>query len=610
MNNSGATNVIAANIATINQQSGRNSATNIVFGGGGGAGNATSNNTSTITQRGGAAGTVGTTAVTNGNNTAFVSVSQGSQMSSVVDQNGSNNFVDVTLASGVAGNNTASADVIAAGRTNLGNSSSVTQTGSGSTAYVVLQAPVVNGQRVQGQGIGNSATITQTATVAYQAPTGTSQPAGTTGTGEPANLNGSRGQYATVYQQGQFGLVSVQQTDNANGSGTAYTASNGQTIYGRPRAQLFQTGRLMSLTVQQQGDNYGEVTQGRLGQNVSSSIFLGQVDAGDTAGTPTGQFDPQGNPILGPSGRQYNRAVLVQYGDLNSLTAQQNTRNGLASLFQTEGTRSNSLNVQQGTGATLAFASGNTASDTIRADQGTGAATSNLSATVTQGGANGTDANGNPTGSNNGARVFQDGTNLTATVSQLGTGTGTVTFANPQSQVPTAANSGNIVQILQQGSSNSATARQTANVGQSGTPNSTTPCGTNNVNCPASGPAGGGSSTTAGTQRSAEIRILQGGSGHTAYAEQRGKGQFARIEQRGTGNTAGILQDTDATNATAMITQTGSGNTYYIVQTQPGQFIQVTQTGTGNTANTAATTSGPNDGGVGQQAAPAGFPIF
>ena len=67
----------------------------------------------------------------------------------------------------------------------------------------------------------------------------------------------------------------------------------------------------------------------------------------------------------------------------------------------------------------------------------------------------------------------------------------------------------------------------------------------------------------------------------SARIEQRGRGQFALIDQNGF-NKASILQDVNATNATAVITQSGSANVYNVVQTQAGQYINVSQTGTDN----------------------------
>ena len=505
------------------------------------------------------------------NNVARAFIGRGDQLRSYIFQDGRNNFAEVTLASGVAGSNTA------LNRT-TGNSSTLNQTGNGSVGIVVAQA----GRGQTGQGIGNIVLITQSASANYATPTG--GVTGFTAGSETAYFPGSRGLYAVSYQQGQFGDLSINQSDtNAGGGGSGTTYSNGAVA--RSRAQVFQAGRLMSATVNQVGDNFADVTQGRLGLDVSSRLTLQQTDAGDTS-VAGGGFDPQGNPI-NSFNRQSNTATIVQYGNSNTIFAQQNTRAGSATIFQNGGS-TNNVDMQQGTGSTQFF--NGDSPNTISASPSTGGNTQNLTASITQG------------GSNNGMRVRQDGTSLVATVSQLGTGTGAPIAANAgNAQGGTQGNNtnaGNIIQVIQQGTNNQATARQTANVGQSA------------AGSVASGTGAAAASPGAftGGARSPEINILQGGTGQRAFAEQRGKGQVARIEQSGTNNTAGILQDTGATNATARITQSGTGNSFFVVQTQPGEFINVNQTGSNNTAVTqsGATGSGSFQG----TAAPAGFPTF
>jgi hypothetical protein len=542
------------------------------------------------------------------NNVARVFLGRGDQLTSNVTQNGRNNFAEVTLASGVAG---ANANV--QGGRSTGNSSTVNQTSTGAAAgtsggsVAIVVAQAARGQT--GQGIGNVSTINQNSTANFAAPTG-----GVTtfnSTSETAFFPGSRGQYAVVYQQGQFANATVTQADNAD-SGRTFSSG-----VARARAQVFQVGRLMSATVNQTGDNFADVTQGRLGVDERGTLTLNQTDAGDTT-SAGGGFDPQGNPVSN-NNRQSNTATIVQYGGdstagAGTIFAQQNTLGGRITVFQqgTNGTttatsRNNNVDVQQGTGSTGFFNADSPS--TISAAPATGANTIGLTANITQG------------GRNNGLRVRQDGTNLTANVQQLGTGTGTPIAADAGSAAGGTqgnnANSGNIIQVVQQGSGNSATAIQTSTATQSA-------CGTDAAtNCPASGTGTGAAAPgqpgtiTQGTVRSAEIAILQSGGinpstgaivGNRAYAEQRGRGQNARIEQRGFGNTAGILQDTGANNATARITQTGNNNSYFVIQTAPGEFISVVQAGNSNTANTVDQSGAAGSGSFNGTNRPANFP--
>jgi hypothetical protein len=507
------------------------------------------------------------------NNSAFASVSQGSQMFSTINQNGRNNFADVTLTSGIAGS-----DPGVPGRDG-GNASTINQTSvgvgsGGSTAFVSAQAP----RGVAVQGFGNDSTINQNASIAYLASTGTSQPAGTTGAGEPENINGSRGQYATLWQQGRYGTAIINQNDVAGQTLATQTYGSGASaVYGRARAGVYQAGILNATAINQTGDNYADVTQGLLGAGSRSQTSLTQTDAGDT--TTAGPPDGFGNPTVIPV-RAYNRQLVTQYGDDNSIDANQNTINGYQSIFQRQATSFNIVDARQGIGSSGAFngASGSRAtprSTYLSAAPAVGAATSGLSATIEQG------------GNRNYARAYQDGTNLNATITQLGTN---------------AAGFQNSVIVAQQGTGNRATAVQTANVSRSG---ADTPAGTS----PAAGPVGGRYTGVAGPQ-SAEIVILQGGGsatgGNRAYAEQRGKGQYARIEQTGLRNVAGIVQEAAATNAVASIDQSGNDNSYYVVQTTAGQYIDVTQIGTNNTTVTQS-------GGAGGSAGftpPPGFPSF
>jgi hypothetical protein len=551
-------------VAQITQTSSGNNATAIVNDGG--RFSASSQNSVAITQSN---STVNSNILSR--NSAFVSLSQGSQMTGNVTQNGRDNTADVTLTSGVAGN-----DPAVAGRDG-GNFSGINQQGAGSTAYVSAQAP----RDTVAQGFGNDSSINQNASIAYLAPTGTSQPAGTTGAGEPENINGSRGQYATLWQQGRYGTANISQNDVAGQTLATQTYGSGASaVYGRARAGVYQAGILNTTTINQTGDNYADVTQGLLGAGSRSVTNLTQFDAGD--GSTAGPPDGFGNPTVIPV-RAYNRQLVTQYGDDNNINANQNTINGYQSIFQRQATSFNNTDARQGLGSSGAFngASGSRAtprSTYISAAPVVAALTSGLSATIEQ------------AGTRNNNQVYQDGVNLTANVTQLGSG-------------GALAGEQNSVIVVQQGTNNRATAIQSANVGRSAGPVSATN--------PAAGPVGG-RYTHAGGALSAEIVILQAGgnataaNGNRAYAEQRGKGQYARIEQTGLRNVAGIVQEAAATNAVASIDQSGNDNSYYVVQTTAGQYIDVTQIGTNNTTVTQS-------GGAGGSAGftpPPGFPSF
>ncbi|HEX8532633.1 MAG TPA: hypothetical protein VF662_00530, partial [Allosphingosinicella sp.] len=495
----------SSNVSRIEQRSSGNSAVVVMTGGNNASGFGTTaantQNTSTITQQ----NTNQSPAVLS-NNVARAFLGRGDQLNSTIFQNGRNNFSEVTLASGVAGTN-------ATLNRSTGNSSTVQQLGNGSVGIVVTQA----GRGQTGQGIGNFASVGQFASANYSAPTG-----GVTtfsSTSETGYFPGSRGLYAVVYQQGQFGTVFLGQSDNGD-SGRTY--SNGGIA--RARAQVFQAGRLMFASVSQVGDNLADITQGRLGQDVSSSIGLSQQDAGDTS-VAGGGFDPQGNPINNFA-RQSNTVTIVQYGSNNAISLSQNTRAGSATVFQSGGS-GNNVDAQQGTGGSATFSgTGANQATTLSNMPASGSGTERLTLNVR-----------NQGGSNNALRVRQDGTDLNATVTQVGTGAasgnaGGNTFNGPTNGT-TGGQSGvaNVIQIGQQGTNNQATAIQTANVGQSAA--GSVASGTGNA------AASPGAFT--GGARSPEIDIFQSGTGQRAYAEQRGKGQVARIEQSGTNNTAGIL---------------------------------------------------------------------
>jgi len=223
------------------------------------------------------------------NNEVFVSLANGSQQSSDIMQDGTNNFADVTMTGGVRGNNSNADETDPEAGLSGGNSSDIDQTGSGSVASVNIQAA----RGTQFQGLGNSVTINQNATADYSA-RGAARPSMTTastndrigyteGSGA-GNFTGSNGQYAEVWQQGRFGTATVDQSDNEQ-SGRTY----GGTEAARSRAGIYQSGSLMSASITQVGDNYGEVTQGFGTEGQSNSVTLTQTDAGDvqTGTTPS-----------------------------------------------------------------------------------------------------------------------------------------------------------------------------------------------------------------------------------------------------------------------------------------------------------------------------------
>lgn len=557
-------------------------------------------NKSTIRQRGS-----GST-INNGNNTrgqfqsndAYVSLSRGDQMTSDISQNGSANYAEVVMTSGVQGINVVNDPQPGQGleaNRNGGNNATVSQGNRGSVAVVTTQAA----RGVAFRGLGNNVTINQTGKAnfntrgvarANQAVSGNGDRISYTEFGSTAgNFSGANGQYVETYQQGRFDTATITQGVNAD-SGTVY--ADGQIA--RARAGLYQNASVDSATITQTGDNYGEVTQS-FGQG--STVNLTQTDAGDIVnpGSPggtiqvcdqfgncTAQPDPNNPPVPASVTRQYNQALITQNGDGNSIEATQNTMNGYVSLFQRRATQAlasatNRMVVEQGTGSSGAVsgAGGVYTGNPIGAAPPTGAATRNLTATMEQG------------GTNNAARVLQDGISLVAKVTQLGTGT---LRSNGSDFTGFGANNaGNQVLVFQQGTNNRATATQGTGVrssvtGEAGAVASGNTAQQNQVL------TGNPNATQdefyfAGGGRSAEIDILQAGTNNTATAEQRGAGQYARIDQGpGSNNTASILQDTGATNATAVIRQSGSSNTYYVVQTQPGQYISVNQTGNSNGA--------------------------
>jgi hypothetical protein len=565
------------NQGSITQRSSNNKANVILRGGGIG----TNANSATVMQSNSLA-----SSTTASRNEAFVSLSQGNHMRGDVIQNGFDNFADVTMTSGVSGTDPVT------GRSGT-NSSLINQAGRGQSAVVTV------GSRTQFQGLGNQSLILQAGVAAFlgrvldlngnpvpqpgQSTTESEGRIAYTEGGSAGNFSGSRGNYVEVWQQGRFDSASVLQSDGIN---SARTYSDG--TIARARAGIYQSSQQGLVSLVQLGDNYGDITQA-LG--TYSLVSLVQVDAGDIEIVPPFPGTPSFS-------RQYNQALVTQYGDDNVIAGFQNTRNGYLSLFQRQGSVNNLIVAGQGTGATEDYAEGTqqAANDgrLIRARVSyvcgcgggfvgsplsptppTGAATHTLTQNITQGGIN------------NAVRVEQDATNSFVTVTQLGSGVSRSSWTDFLGFGNTV---GNQIQVAQQGNNNRVFATQTATVGAS---DASGPASGNDAATNAAQTGNSGASQDefyfAGGARSPEIDILQAGADNVAIAEQRGRGQYARIDQGpGTGNVASILQQATATNATALIRQTGSFNSYYVVQTQPGHYITVEQTGNNNTANSVA----------------------
>jgi minor curlin subunit len=267
--------------------------------------------------------------------------------------------------------------------------------------------------------------------------------------------------------------------------------------------------------------------------------------------------------------------------------------NAGAKVWQKVGSRSNSVNVQQGTNDVLGPSAEGQQSNAVNlvaniTQSGRGSSAwvgqlgTNQTADVTQTGNLDTVSSANvvsltQANANNVARIIQDGNNLVAAAGQLGAGT---------------ALRRNLVTIQQTGDRHRATARQEGGVSASG------------ESAPSSGEPGFLFYRGPGAQ-TAEIQIIQQGArsaddvtstGNSATITQQGQGQYARIFQNGRTNTAGILQGVNATNAVAVIEQAGTGNSFFITQNAPGQYMRIVQNGNGNIIMTEA--SGPaNTGG-------------
>lgn len=562
---------------------------------------------------------------------------------------GGRNYAEVTITGGVSGGDPVADPSVGADTNTLsgGNRATVNQTGSQgfSTALVTVA------KLRDFQSLGNVVTVNQNATAGYNGSASPSQGSAATAdriaVSEPAydRALSAAGQYVSTYSQGRFGTIIVNQSDNA-GSGAVYQdAQGGTTGVARSRANIFQAGEQFNANVTQAGDNYADITQGRLGSSNQPTdrrgrVTLNQTDAGDGAVTQTGTtpvvngFDQfgnpttsGGNPVFGGPGRQYNTFVASQYGLGNQVDATQNARDAFMNVFQ--GTNSAgtaavaegstqptglTADLRQGTGDTSAFigqASGNpglpgTYAPPLQAGfaangSGLNAGANSVSATL----------NFKQGGTNNATQSYQDSSNSVINITQLGSSP-----FNGVSFVDQGQQASNYVGVAQQGTNNRATAIQNSTVGRStgttGTATAASPQSgnsaaqnviiTGNPNAPAD------DFFFAGGARSSQIVILQGGTGNKARAEQNGLGQNARIEQAGTNNEAGILQGVNATNATAIIRQAGSGNTYYANQTQAGQYVAVDQYGTNNSSNQVIF-RGPADGNSGFTQ-PAGFPGF
>lgn len=357
-----------SNSSSITQQTSGNLATVILAGG------ATERNTSLLVQRNGSS--------TSGANEAFVSLN-GNNLDSDIDQNGDNNYAEVTMTGGVTGDNVNGVGPEA--NLNGGNTATIDQTDDGSTA-------VVNTQPARGaafRGLGNAVTINQTGASFFQNQS-SSAPANLTTTasegrraytefGRSNNFTGSRGNYVETWQQGRFDTANITQTTGTQANGSGFVYADGQ--IGRARAGVYQDSSVGVVNVNQNGDNYGEVTQA-FGQ--ASSVSLTQTDAGDTVqsvqtgvipGTPCTD-DGFGNCVGGTPDtpvfsnvqtRQYNQSVITQYGNSNEIIVEQNARNAYADVFQRAGSQDLYLDLQQGTSNSNASAAATPVTNAITA---------------------------------------------------------------------------------------------------------------------------------------------------------------------------------------------------------------------------------------------------
>ena len=390
----------------------------------------------------------------------------------------------------------------------FGNTTDVQQHGRGHQAHISMSG---GGVSSSGASQGNSTVLQQTGST-HTASFSVGNTLAVWGKRNSAEVaQGGSNHLVRLWQRGNSDVVALEQSDSDNPTSKADPY--------RAVADIAQFASGSTVAVKQVGYANALVSQGA---GHASSVKINQTE---------------------PSSGTIDKGIFInvsQSGIGSRLDAAQSGINLTATVWQKLGGLENTAIVQQGTGgtATADFSStffGSTAKDVA-------AAARNLMTNVTQ------------AGGRNTAQVGQDGVGLAATVEQLGTG---------------AAGFSNSVRLAQQGSGNTATARQSAGVGPSSSA------------APGSGHAGD-EFHFAGGARSAEITILQSNSGNAATAEQRGQGQVARIEQSGQNNVASIAQSELATNATAVIRQAGSGNSYSVSQDQAAQYISVSQTGAGN----------------------------
>jgi hypothetical protein len=417
------------------------------------------------------------------------------------------------------------------------NWTSVAQQGQGHESDVVQDGRRNSATvRTQGGGIGtnagNASSIAQSGTDLRAATHVQRRAAGQALSNRTTISQAGAHHGADTYQFGVGGLSAIVQ---GNGVDTGSYANGGQA---RALAFVSQSGASFESSITQIGDNYGEVVQGF---GSTSRTSLNQVDAGDINGT-----------------RSFNSAIVSQYGDRNIVGLLQDSVGATATAWQRLGSADNSIEIAQGAGRTAQAPTAGTPGFTAGS---TGSATTALIGHVVQGGAW------------NAAVLHQDGSQLEANITQNGT-------AN--SALP------NRVFVSQTGALNRATVLQGIGVGPSAEGDAAS--GHNaGQNAAIGEPAVADEYYFPGGARSAEARILQTSTGNVASIEQYGRGQFAIIEQSGGANVASILQQTTATNATAIIRQQGSGNSYSIDQSTAGQYILVTQTGTANSAQNVVT---------------------
>ena len=475
-------------------------------------------------------------------NTIVVSQSGGGTQSSVA-QNGVGNFARVNLVNGSPDALNKStlvqewdfeiietrsvADVSIRG---LGNESSIRQRGVRQVASVDIGGGGAGADEA-GRRRGNSVDIVQDRKLNLAGPS-------VNGAGHLARVQ------VGLVQGGGLGTVtSIQQLgEHRNIGNDVVVRQEGQfdrvsvlqsirfaEVEGGASANISARGLLNSVNLQQFGRQSAMVTQG-FGRE--SRFTATQYDAGGSR---------QGGHA-GPH-RGANGLLASQNGVRNTVDVGQEGTDNRVTVWQKVGSSDNSISINQGRNT---FGDIDGFSCTFRCQFAV-----NAVASVTQ------------SGQFNVASTAQYESGSRATVEQNGTGS---------SALP------NIARIAQFATGADASILQTASVGPS------------QAGDPASG-ASGDPNFFAGGARSAEARIRQGRQGVSplsARIEQRGRGQFALIDQSGS-NTASILQDVNATNATAVIMQSGSGNAYNVVQTQAGEYINVSQTGTNNSITNVIT---------------------